>query len=542
MDGLERRAIERILPEFGLQLPFTGIVDTPSFRQRVPTLVELNGPAGAVDTNGEDRRDGLYSPALVPDGTSADFRADSQLSSPHADPMLDSFTPPESDIKTTMRETPDGSQIASIFNNADICILIGLGSTDCVEVLREHIRGVRTRGGTVAALGGVDGFYMSEATFHVEGALCEVVPKALAIGPYSHIREDGSVRTHFPGFSVTAGGHGESTSFAPQLTPDNKVPLHSKSYAVPTPPMKVRPAMTKIELMSMTDKEVVELCWNSPSLTDTPIGRRLWLSPVYMLAANMVVKIHSELKEAEVRSVNLVRERTTIPVPAIYRSFHYGSAFYMVMQYIRGDTLDSCWDDLSPWHKLRIAFTLRNYVRQMRRIRTPQIEQQVPGPITDDPSQPLPCYVPALGEYKVQAFTSYAHLRDWTNSRFHVAECLQRRRLQCRMFDDSEPLVFTHGDLYLRNMILGEDGRLWLIDFGCAGVYPRWFEAYGSRGEVLYPPAKLWTAARKIAIGEGYDEQENFAELCQLAFSHGLAIEKLEDGWEEMLRKEIPGV
>lgn len=31
-------------------------------------------------------------------------------------------------------------------------------------------------------------------------------------------------------------------------------------------------------------------------------------------------------------------------------------------------------------------------------------------------------------------------------------------------FDDSEPLVFTHQDLNLRNIIMGDDGRLWIVD------------------------------------------------------------------------------
>ncbi len=33
-----------------------------------------------------------------------------------------------------------------------------------------------------------------------------------------------------------------------------------------------------------------------------------------------------------------------------------------------------------------------------------------------------------------------------------------------------------HVDLALRNLIVGDDGQLWLIDFMTAGFYPRWFE------------------------------------------------------------------
>ena len=44
------------------------------------------------------------------------------------------------------------------------------------------------------------------------------------------------------------------------------------------------------------------------------------------------------------------------------------------------------------------------------------------------------------------------------------------------LFDDSEPLVLTHQDLNLRNVILSDDGRLWIIDWAWAEYYPPWFE------------------------------------------------------------------
>jgi hypothetical protein len=43
-------------------------------------------------------------------------------------------------------------------------------------------------------------------------------------------------------------------------------------------------------------------------------------------------------------------------------------------------------------------------------------------------------------------------------------------------FDDSMPLVFTHQDLTMRNIILGKDGKIWLVDWGMSGFYPLWFE------------------------------------------------------------------
>ena len=40
---------------------------------------------------------------------------------------------------------------------------------------------------------------------------------------------------------------------------------------------------------------------------------------------------------------------------------------------------------------------------------------------------------------------------------------------QCRL---SSP----HQDLVMRNIILGKDGKIWLVDWGMSGFYPPWFE------------------------------------------------------------------
>ena len=44
-----------------------------------------------------------------------------------------------------------------------------------------------------------------------------------------------------------------------------------------------------------------------------------------------------------------------------------------------------------------------------------------------------------------------------------------------RRFDDSchsQPLVLTHNDLSMRNIIVGHDGKLWLVDWIWSGFYP----------------------------------------------------------------------
>jgi thiamine kinase-like enzyme len=47
--------------------------------------------------------------------------------------------------------------------------------------------------------------------------------------------------------------------------------------------------------------------------------------------------------------------------------------------------------------------------------------------------------------------------------------------------------VLIHGDLSPRNLILDADNRVWLIDWGCAGIYPPIFEAASAKHQVQFP-------------------------------------------------------
>ncbi|KAI0628542.1 hypothetical protein C8Q77DRAFT_1146496 [Trametes polyzona] len=52
------------------------------------------------------------------------------------------------------------------------------------------------------------------------------------------------------------------------------------------------------------------------------------------------------------------------------------------------------------------------------------------------------------------------------------------------IFDAEMPLVLTYLDLHPRNIILGDDGKVWIVDGEAAGYYPHWFE---------YATLRWWT-------------------------------------------------
>ncbi|KAG5337961.1 hypothetical protein C0989_008564 [Termitomyces sp. Mn162] len=175
----------------------------------------------------------------------------------------------------------------------------------------------------------------------------------------------------------------------------------------------------------------------------------------------------------EENAQNLLLAKSTIPIPRVHRLIKHETSVLLVMDYIPGQTLARVWPALSTWKKICIAWTLRGYIRQLRHLTAPA--NTPPGPIAR--LAPQEAFTPVFGHVRPARgpFTSYSHLAQYFNERQKRFADKYNLHLDTP-FDDSKPLVFSHQDINLRNVILGTDDRLWLIDWGCSGYYPEWFE------------------------------------------------------------------
>ncbi|EDR10784.1 uncharacterized protein LACBIDRAFT_293285 [Laccaria bicolor S238N-H82] len=206
-------------------------------------------------------------------------------------------------------------------------------------------------------------------------------------------------------------------------------------------------------------------------------------SGVVKLTPGTVAKASQDLDEdaadaSEANVLDLLFAETTIPVPRIRRVVKRQWDFLMIMDYIPGPTLAHVWPTLSTWQKIHVAFTLRRYVRQLRCLKASATTP--PGPLSAQGTRI--CESPIFGQVQSHRgpFASYSELSAFFNKRQQMAMNAEKlpRDDPSRddLFDNSEPLVLTHQDLNLRNIIVGEDGRLWIIDWAWAGYYPPWFE------------------------------------------------------------------
>lgn len=105
---------------------------------------------------------------------------------------------------------------------------------------------------------------------------------------------------------------------------------------------------------------------------------------------------------------------------------------YIVVEYIDGEILASCWSRLTLITKLRIAWTLRSYIGQLHRLR-----RSAPG-IHDGVACTRPLFIDYGGP-----FASYDEMMEWFNHKLDVFQRVRRAFLGAPRFDNSWPLAFT---------------------------------------------------------------------------------------------------
>ncbi|KAI6046770.1 kinase-like domain-containing protein [Pisolithus marmoratus] len=272
----------------------------------------------------------------------------------------------------------------------------------------------------------------------------------------------------------------------------------------------------------LSDDAVLALCKTAPKLHPG--------SAVLELTPTIVAKFSQDTDEdaidaPEANALQLVFAKTTIPVPRVHRVVKGEWDFLIVMDYIKGQTLAQVWPTFSVWRKFSVAFTLRRYVRQLRRLKASPVTP--PGPLSVQ--APLTCESPIFGQVQSRRgpFPSYSELSTFFNERCKMA--LDARGVpedhpsRKTLFDDSEQLVLTHQDLNLRNIIVGKDGRLWIVDWAWSGYYPPWFEYVAMQRQaedrrISGTDDKLWKTLIPFICGPYFTQEKWLWEMSQALY------------------------
>ncbi|KAF5350567.1 hypothetical protein D9756_008740 [Leucocoprinus leucothites] len=283
-------------------------------------------------------------------------------------------------------------------------------------------------------------------------------------------------------------------------------------------------ALTTSDIDHVTNEEIINIIKSSGELLHPAMDHVYITSPQtickYVEYAPNAVSLPSECFEANAQ--NLAYAQTTIPVPRIRRVIKRNDyVFYLVQDYIKGQALADVWNQLTIWKKIWVAFTLRKYIRQLHRIKAPSTTP--PGPVSSQP-QPIDNYrvlgeaLGTIGPFDTSAEFSalldqYYSRAVFVGSPYHNEKC------------NMSELVLGHQDLTPRNMIIGEDGQLWIIDWGNAGFYPPWFEyaamtAAAHQEEILFRKKyRYWNLIVPFVCGP-YFQQMDWLVRCIPAFRY----------------------
>ncbi|KAF8621992.1 hypothetical protein AX15_007346 [Amanita polypyramis BW_CC] len=214
-----------------------------------------------------------------------------------------------------------------------------------------------------------------------------------------------------------------------------------------------------------------------------------------------------------------VAENTSIPVPRVGRVHLQHGHTYILVEHIDGVDLAATWPHLSLWRKVRIAWTVRGYVKQLRRLRLPYPD--TPGP-SDGTGMLFRCKGHFFTSNGAGPFPTHHDLCEWFRKKRRIAKVAQMRHgleLSETEFVDSDPLVLVNGNINPRHIRIGKDGTVWLVDWSLAGLYPKSFEYCSIMADAQLPDSpKLWARlAPWIANGRSNKQQWQFMRSIKLA-------------------------
>ncbi|EXA41497.1 hypothetical protein NW756_010007 [Fusarium oxysporum] len=231
------------------------------------------------------------------------------------------------------------------------------------------------------------------------------------------------------------------------------------------------------DIASVSDEELLSAFLTAPRLHD------YGAVTVSRVSKHHVVKGGPGVAKSEAENIKLALETLGLPIPKVHRAFTADvpedpdvpeaslvEGHLILMDYIKGSTVDKTWQSLDTATKETVAQQVVDTIDKMQ----PTALNHMPvGPIGR--AQDAKFQGPWFTDNGAGPFGTLAELENWCNHKIDVGIMVKQLTPETRRFEFKD-IVLTHQDLALRNLVLGEDMNVWVIDWGCAGVYPRGFE------------------------------------------------------------------
>lgn len=277
------------------------------------------------------------------------------------------------------------------------------------------------------------------------------------------------------------------------------------------------------DLTEVSDETLITLFDTAPVLHSYE-GTR-----IVRISQSLIIKGGSGARPCEAHILNLVagigKEGTgsegSIAVPRVHRvtkveseGFFYGARCLLVMDFIDGPTVEACWDILNQTEREDVVSQVASIVNTLQSFQLSPQQQELPGPVGCKTCLARGFWFPDFG---AGPFNSKQELEAYFNGRLEISQLFNQAPDTVPPFR-FERLVLTHQDIAPRNLILRPDGKVFLIDWGDAGIYPEGldFAAFKTR----WYTAPDFTAMLLERVRR-YDEFEQHLQWIMFALTTG---------------------
>lgn len=199
------------------------------------------------------------------------------------------------------------------------------------------------------------------------------------------------------------------------------------------------------------------------------------MTRIVRVSRALILKGRKGPQHCEMYITNFVADGTDIKIPTIYRVFDIDPNSIwseykrlMLMQFIEGPTVERVWETLDEEERRSIVAQVTSSMTALTNLPIPQR----PGcPHCNE----CVCDGPWFGPAGMGPFASAIDLENWFNDVLDIFRILNLVGRQGLPFFFGR-LKLTHQNLTPSNLIWGPGGRVWILDWRLAGVYPEGME------------------------------------------------------------------
>ncbi|KAF2755639.1 hypothetical protein EJ05DRAFT_503099 [Pseudovirgaria hyperparasitica] len=216
-----------------------------------------------------------------------------------------------------------------------------------------------------------------------------------------------------------------------------------------------------------------------------PVLYSLASMKVVRLSKSLVMKFGNTVLASEGETMKYVAMKfPKFMLPRVHRCFNIQ------------ETISYFGDELSPGTRESVIKQVAVMINQLQSIRCDR-----PGGISGEKSRGM-----WFSDYGAGPFRSKEVFQDWIAWKLKMSKRYQHAlpetlALECSTF------VLVHGDISPRNLVLGNNNQIWMIDWGYAGFYPPIFEAATIKHQLQFQ------SFSQLLLPHIYNHPEELAQL-----------------------------